>query len=107
MEYIVANDAQLEYQVDFTRADGTVPDFTNSTAVMYFRKKDTTTVLSTLSNYADADQKAAGTCIFVFTSSDLADLDPGEYEGEVSITTGSKVETEYELHEFYVRDDVG
>lgn len=81
-------------------------DLTGAIARLKFRKKNTTTILFTLTNVVD-DQVDLdeGQAVFVFTSQNL-NLAAGLYEGEVEVTfPNNNVETIYEIIEFQVRDD--
>lgn len=105
MEYLVQGDVGTQIQATITRShDGSAVDISSSTVTMKFRKKGTTTVLSTLSNVSTGSDLTNGIAIFSFTSGTL-DVDSGYYEGEISIAESGSIETDYEIIEFFVRED--
>ena len=106
MEYLVQGDIGTQVKVTIYRQDdGTAVDLSDATNRLKFRKKGTTTVLTTLTPVNGSDDWANGILIFQFASGDL-DVDEGEYEAEVEATFNTGlIETVYELIEFYVRAD--
>lgn len=104
MEYLVQGDIGTQVKATIYRDDdGSAVDLTGATVRFKFRKKGTTTVLTTLTP-ASADLPN-GIVIFQFGSGDL-DVDQGEYEAEIEATwSDGRIETRYDLIEFYVRED--
>lgn len=106
MEYLVQGDIGTQVKATIVREDdGSAVDLSEATVRFKFRKKGTTTILTTLTPVSGSDDAANGIVIFQFASGDL-DVDEGEYEAEIEATfdTGL-IETVYELIEFYVRAD--
>lgn len=68
---------------------------------IYFRKKGSTTILSTISTTKSTDG-SDGKITFNFAGGVL-DVDPGEYEGEIAINYNGSIQTVYELLKFRVR----
>lgn len=104
---LVQGDTAPQVKVTLTRSDtGSVIDLTGaSTCQLHFRKKNTDTVLFSLSNQSGDIDKASGIAIFVFTGSQL-DIAAGNYEGEVEVVFTSGVrETVYETLDFVLRAD--
>jgi len=103
---LVQGDTGPQIKVSLTRSDtGTAEDLTGATVKLHFRKKDTTTVLFSLTNQSGTDNLGNGICYFVFSSGQL-DLAAGYYEGEVEVLTDAGIrETVYEIVEFYLRED--
>lgn len=104
---LVQGDTAPQIKVTLTRSDtGDVIDLTGaSTCQLHFRKKNTDTVLFSLSNQSGDADKALGIAIFVFTGSQL-DISAGNYEGEVEVVFNSGVrETVYETLDFVLRAD--
>lgn len=89
----------------------TLTDDTSNTAVdlsagttsvnIKFRKKGTTTTLSTIST-SKTNTGSDGKVHFNFAGGVL-DVDPGEYEGEVVINFSGSVQTVYDVLKFRVR----
>lgn len=106
MKYLVQGDIGSQIAATITREDNNeAVDLTDATAVLKFRKKGTTTILSTLTFVSTAAQKSNGVAVFSFTESSL-DVDEGKYEGEIQVTFDSgAIETVYEVEDFYVRAD--
>ena len=67
-----------------------------------FRKKGTTTTLSTITTTKTTDG-SDGKVHFDF-SGNVLDVDPGEYEGEVVIDYNNSTQTVYDVLKFRVRD---
>lgn len=103
---LVKGDSAPQIKATVTREDdGSVVNFAGGVVRLKFRKKDTTTVLFTLTGINVGSNYANGIAIFAFASGDL-DLDAGYYQGEIEISYSSgSVETIYEIMEFYLRDD--
>ena len=68
-----------------------------------FRKQNTTTVLSTI-NCVKVSGGATGQVQFDFAGGVL-NVDPGMYEGEVTISFNGSLQTVYDVIKFRVRDD--
>ena len=104
---LVQGDTGPQVKVTLTRSDtGSAIDLTEaSTCRMHFRKKNSDTVLFSLSNASDATNQGNGIAIFAFSGTQL-DVSPGDYEGEVEIVfnDGSR-ETVYETIDFVLRAD--
>lgn len=103
---LVKDDIGTSVRATLTREhDGSAVDISSATAVLKFRKKDTTTVLATLSNSATSGQKTNGIAIFPFSEAALANSE-GKYEAEIEVTfDDGTIETVYEVLDFYLRDD--
>ena len=105
--YLVKNDDGPQVRVTLTREnDGLAIDVSNASVVLKFRKKGTSTVLSTLQSIAPSEERPEGIAIFNWGPTDL-DISAGDYEGEIEITFTSEgiVETVYETLDFVVRED--
>ena len=74
-----------------------------TTVSVKFRKKSTTTVLSTI-NCTKIGDGTAGKVQFDF-SGNVLNVDPGMYEGETTINFNGSLQTVYDLIEFRVRDN--
>ena len=72
-----------------------------TTVTVKFRKKGTTTTLSTISTIKTSGG-TDGKVHFNF-SGNVLDVDPGEYEGEVVIDYNGLVQTVYDVLKFRVR----
>ena len=106
MEYLVQGDIGTQVKATIRREDdGSAVDLSEATVRFKFRKKGTSTVLTTLTPVSGSEDAANGIVIFQFASGDL-DVDKGYYEGEIEATfdTGL-IETVYEVTQFYVRED--
>jgi len=104
---LVQGDTAPQIKVTLTRSDtGDVIDLTEaSTCQLHFRKKNTDSVLFSLSNQSGDSDQALGIAIFAFSGSQL-DITPGNYEGEVEVVFTSGVrETVYETLDFVLRAD--
>lgn len=104
---LVQGDDGPQIKVTLTRdTSGEVIDLTDKTVLLKFRKKNTSSVLTTITSSSAGSDLTNGIAIFVWGSSDL-DIAPGNYEAEVEMTDNSSgvVETVYELLEFVVRED--
>jgi len=106
MFYLVKDDVGTQIKATITREDdGSAVDLSTATVKMYFRAKDTTTILSTLTSASNSSQLSQGVAIFEFGDGDL-NVASGKYEGEIEATFDSgSIETVYEILEFYVRAD--
>lgn len=103
---LVKGDTASQIKATITK-DGTTTaiDLSTATTRLKFRKKRGTSVLSTITSTATAQDKANGIALFVFGAGTL-DVDEGAYEGEIEITySDSSIESVYEVIEFHVRDD--
>ncbi len=105
--YLVQGDVGSQIKATLTRDDtGNPINLTGATVKMKFKKKNTTTVLSTLTSLVvSSADLVAGSAVFEFGSSDL-DINPGSYVGEISIEFSSgDIETVYEEIDIQVRED--
>ena len=105
--YLVQGDDAPQIKVTLTReATGDIIDLSDATVRLKFRKKGTSTVLTTLTSVAPADDKIDGIAIFNWGATEL-DVPAGNYEGEVEIlfTLEDVTETIYETLDFVVRED--
>jgi hypothetical protein len=76
------------------------------TVSVRFRKQNSTTLLSTIP-CSLVNNGTDGKVQFDFAGGILDDVDPGQYEGEVVVTTsGAGTQTVYELLSFRVRDNL-
>jgi hypothetical protein len=105
MYQLVANDDAPDIKVTITREDtGAAVNISGGTVRLKFRAKGGSSLLFTLSD-TNPDNLANGIAVFQFGNTDL-DIDEGYYEAEVEITyNDGKVETLYEVLDFYVRGD--
>lgn len=107
MYYLVKDDVGTQLKATLTRADdGTPVDLTDATVVMRFRAKGSTAILFTLTSITiSADDLSNGVAIFQFGAGNL-NVAEGKYQGEIEATfTTGKIESVYEILEFYVRAD--
>ncbi len=105
--FLVQNDNGSQIKATITRSDtGAVVDLSAATPKLKFKKKNTGTVLSTISSSTTVTaDKAAGICQFTFSGSEL-DIVSGDYVGEIEITfSDGTIETIFEELEFTVRED--
>ena len=76
-----------------------------TTVSVRFRKSNTDTLLSTIS-CSNVNDGTDGKVQFDFTGGVL-DVDPGQYEGEIVVTTsGAGTQTVYDTLSFRVRDNL-
>ena len=105
--YLVQGDSGSQIKATLTRDDtGTAIDLTEGTAKLKFKKRNTTTVLATLTSIAShSADLLSGIAIFEFSASNL-DIQPGAYAAEIFIEFDSgNVETVYEELDIQVRGD--
>lgn len=105
--YLVQGDSGSQVKATITREDtGSAVDLTGATPRLKFKKKNTSTILSTLSSIASSSSDLqSGVAVFEFGASDL-DIAPGAYVGEIEVTFGSgDIETVYEQIDIIVRED--
>ncbi len=77
-----------------------------TTVSVRFRKANTDTLLSTI-NCTNVTNGTDGKVQFDFSGGVLDNVDAGQYEGEVVVTTsGAGTQTVYELLSFRVRDNL-
>lgn len=93
-------------QITLTLTDDVTSNAVNlssatTTVSVKFRKKGSTTTLSTISTTKTTDG-SNGKVHFDF-SGGVLDVDPGEYEGEVVIDFNGSVQTVYDVLKFRVR----
>lgn len=103
---LVQGDTGPQIKVTLTREDsGLAEDLTGATVSLHFKKKNTDTVLFTLTGQSTADEKVDGVTFFLFANGQL-NLDAGKYVGEVEVVFESGTrETVYEIIEFTLRED--
>tara|TARA_R110002124_G_scaffold133808_1_gene296343 strand:+ start:37 stop:369 length:333 start_codon:yes stop_codon:yes gene_type:complete len=103
---LVKKDTAPSIKATLTREDdASAIDFSGGSCVLKFRKKGTTNLLATLSGDGAGSNFSGGVAVFNFTGTQLHH-DEGYYEGEIEVTySGGKVETIYEILEFYLRND--
>ena len=105
--YLVQGDNGSEIKATITRSDtGAAVDLSDATPRLKFKKRNTSTVLSTLqSSTASTEDQEAGICQFAFATSDL-NINAGDYVAEIEITfEDGSVETVYEELNFTLRED--
>lgn len=105
--YLVQGDDAPQIKVTLTRDNtGDIIDVSDATVRLKFRKKGTSTVLTTLTSVAYAEDKIQGIAVFNWGATDL-DIPAGNYEGEIEILfdIDSVTETIYETLDFVVRED--
>jgi len=101
---LVKNDNRPLITITVKLDDGTIQSLVGATEVVYFRKRGTDTVLSTLSCTHVTDG-SDGKTYFKFEGSAL-NVDPGLYEGELEITFGDgDKQSCYDTLRFQVRDE--
>lgn len=99
---LVQGDNRPYITLTLTAADGTPINLAGASVNVYFRAVGSTTVLATLP-CALVLGGTTGKAIFNFPGTAL-NVDPGLYEGEVSITFGTNdVQTAYDVLKFQVR----
>ena len=104
---LVQGDTGPQVKATLTRSDdGSAIDLTEtSSCQMHFRKKNTDTVLFSLSNISGNTDQANGVAVFNFSGTQL-DLAAGNYEGEVEVVFNTGVrETIFETIDFVLRTD--
>jgi|TARA_R110000803_G_scaffold110071_1_gene178464 hypothetical protein len=85
--------------------DNSVINFAGGTCSLKFRAKGTTNTLFTLAAQDSGDNFKLGYALFTFSGTQL-NLDEGYYEGEISIVYNTgKIETVYQILDFYLRTD--
>jgi hypothetical protein len=106
MLYLVQGDVGTQVRALITENDtGDAVDLSNATVRLKFRKKGTTTLLSTITSTSTSADATNGYATFVFGGSSLS-VDPGLYEGEIESTfTDGSILTVYEKLEFMLRED--
>lgn len=100
---LVQGDNRPYITLTLTNPDGTPINLSEVTTAVriYFRKANTTTVLSTLV-CSKTNGGADGKVSFNFPGTTL-DVPPGNYEGEIEISFSSEVQTVYDVLRFVVR----
>lgn len=103
---LVQGDGGPQIKATLTRSDtGDAEDLTGATVKLHFKKKNSDTLLFSVTGTNVGDNYENGIVIFAFTSSQL-DLSPGEYQGEIEVVSATDVrETIYETLEFVMRED--
>ena len=106
MYELVKDDTATQIKATLTRdVDGSAIDCSGGAVRLYFRKKGSTTILSTLTAVDTGTNLQNGIAIFSFGAGDL-NVQPGYYEGEIEITfDDGTVESVYETLDFKVRAD--
>ena len=105
MYELVQNDTTKQFKATLTREDGTVIDCGGGSVRMYFRKKGTKTILSTLTAADAGTNLQNGIAIFTFEPTDL-NIEPDYYEGQIEMTfSNGLVESVTELLQFQVKPD--
>lgn len=99
---LVQGDNRPYITLTLTDADGTAIDLFGATVRVYFRAVGTTTVLATIPCTL-VSGGSTGKVVFNFPGTTL-DVPAGLYEGEVSISFGSEVQTVYDVLKFQVRE---
>jgi hypothetical protein len=104
--YLVQGDNGSALKATITRSDtGAAVDLTEATPRLKFKKRNTSTVLSTLQSSSSEEDQENGICQFAFLTTDL-NINSGEYVGEIEITfDDGTIETVYEELEFTLRED--
>jgi hypothetical protein len=105
--YLVQGDAGSQVKATITREDtGSAVDLTDATPRLKFKKKNTDTVLTTITSTASSPSDLlGGVAVFEFGSSAL-NISPGAYIGEIEVTFDSgNIETVYEQIDIVVRED--
>ena len=104
--FLVQGDTGPSIQVNLTRADtGLAVNCANSTCTLSVRARgsDTTKFVIVATNFGQNFQN--GKLLFAI-GNNLASIDAGSYEGEVSVTfSDGSIETVYEVADFVIRDD--
>ena len=76
----------------------------NTSVAVYFRKRGTTTLLSTIA--CTKTDAVNGIVSFDF-SGGVLDVDAGLYEGEIEVDFDGLTQTVYDVLKFRVREDIG
>lgn len=98
---LVQGDNLPYIKLSLKNADGTPLDVSGATVHVYFRAKETTTVLSTLT-CTKPNGGSDGLVVFNFPGTTLS-VEPGLYEGEVEVDFGGTKQTVYDTLQFQVR----
>ena len=99
---LVQGDTRPYITLTLKDADGTAINLSGASVNVYFRAAGSTTVLSTIP-CTIINGGTAGQVSFNFPGTTL-NVDPGMYEGEVSINFGANdVQTVYDVLKFQVR----
>lgn len=98
---LVQGDNRPYIRLTLKDADGAAINLSGATVSVYFRAAGTTTVLATLACTL-VSGGTTGQVTFNFPGTTL-NVDPGLYEGEVTIDFGGEVQTVYDVLKFQVR----
>lgn len=103
--YLVKGDTGATLKVQLIANDtGELLDLESKTVNLYFRKKGTTKLLSTIPGDVILE---TSTVLFSFDGL-LQTIEPGYYQGEIEVTNqGLSSQTVYETLRFKVRDEIG
>lgn len=102
---LVQGDANVDIDVTLTdKSNGDAAiDLTSSDVVLYYRAADGTTLTATIA----CTKPSGGSDGLVRATLPAACMSvSGPYEGEFEVTTGSKVQTVYDIQKFKVRDQI-
>ena len=98
---LVQGDTLPYIRLTLKHADGEVMDVSAANVSLRFRKRGTTTVLSTIV-CTKPNNGTDGIVVFNF-SGGILNVDPGYYEGEVEIDYSGTKQTVYNTLQFQVR----
>jgi hypothetical protein len=98
---LVQGDNLPYIRLTLKNADDTPLDVSGGVVNVYFRAKDTTTILSTIS-CTKPNGGTDGVVVFNFSGNTL-NVDPGYYEGEVEVNFNGVKQTVYDPLQFQVR----
>lgn len=98
---LVRGDTLPYIRLTLKHADGEPMDVSAATVRMYFRKRGTTTVLSTI--VATKPLGGADGIVIIKFSGNALNVDPGYYEGEVEVDYSGERQTIYNTLQFQVR----
>lgn len=104
--YLVQGDNGSAIKATITRSDtGEAVDLTEATPRLKFKKRNTSTVLSTLQSSSSEEDQENGICQFAFLTTDL-NINSGDYQAEIEITfDDGSIETVFEELDIVVREE--
>jgi hypothetical protein len=98
---LVSGDNRPYIRLTLNDINGSPINLSGATVNVYFRAAGTTAILATLACTL-VSGGTGGQCTFNFPGTAL-NVPAGQYEGEITISFGSEVQTVYDVLKFYVR----